>query len=118
MENITIGQIALAVTFLVGLIGGLGYLKTHLKEWVGQSVKDQFVQMDSKIEQINRRLDNVDLENCKNFLVTVITEVEKGGWLHEVERERFWEEYEHYVKLGGNSYIKKKVEQLEQDGKL
>ena len=118
MEAITLGQVALAVTFLVGLISGISYLRIHLKDWVGQSVKDQFVQMDEKIDDINRRLNDVDMENCKNFLVSVITEVEKGGWLHEVERERFWEEYEHYMKLGGNSYIKRKVEQLDEAGKL
>ena len=118
MEAATLGQIALAVTFLVGLISGMTYLKTHLKDWVGQSVRDQFLEMDEKIEQINKRLDTVDAENCKNFLVSVITEVEKGGWLHEVEKERFWEEYEHYVQIGGNSYIKRKVEQLESEGKL
>lgn len=118
METITIGQISLAVTFLVGLISGISYLRTHLKLWVGESVKDQFTKIENNIEQINKRLAEVDVENCKNFLVTIITEVEKGGWLHEVEKERFWEEYEHYVQMNGNSYIKRKVEQLEAEGKL
>jgi len=118
MDSITLGEISLAITFLVGLIGGLGYLKTHLKDWVGQSVRDQFVAMDHKIDEINRRLTDVDMENCKNFLVTAISMVEKGGWMDDIESERFWEEYQHYRTIGGNSYIERKVEQLKADGKI
>lgn len=118
MEAITLGEIGLAVTFLVGLISGIGYLKHHLKDWIGQSVKDQFNKIEQNVAEINRRLDDVDMENTKNFLVSVISMVEKGGWLHDIETERFWDEYEHYLKIGGNSYIKRKVEQLESDGKL
>lgn len=118
MESITLGEISLAVTFVVGLIAGIGYLRAHLKDWVGQSVRDQFVTMQTSIDQINRRLDDVDMENTKNFLVSVIATVEKGGWLDDIETERFWEEFEHYSSIGGNSYIKRKIEQLKADGKI
>lgn len=118
MESITLGEISLAVTFVVGLIAGIGYLRSHLKDWVGQSVRDQFVTVQTSIDQINRRLDDVDMENTKNFLVSVISMVEKGGWLDDIENERFWEEFEHYSSIGGNSYIKRKIEQLKADGKI
>ena len=118
MEEITVGQIALAVTFLVGLISGIGYLRVHLKEWVGQSVQEQFDQVSRQIDSLSQRLKDVDQETCKNFLVARLADVEKGDALNDIETQRFWEEYEHYRTIGGNSYIRRKVEQLEDEGKL
>jgi hypothetical protein len=39
--------------------------------------------------------------------------------MFEQEKERFWEEYDHYTKdLKGNSYIKEWVARLKEQGKL
>lgn len=118
MEQITLGQIALAITFVVGLIGGIGYLKTHLTAWVGNAVKDQLTNLDTKITKLNDRIETVDLETCKNFLVVMLNLIERGETMSEIQTERFWEEYEHYRQCGGNSYIKAKVEKLQADGKI
>ena len=60
----------------------------------------------------------VDMNACKNFLVRSLGDIEKGVPLDEIEKERLWEQYEHYQKIGGNSYIKRKVEHLQEQGKL
>ena len=36
----------------------------------------------------------------------------------EIETERFWEQYEHYKKMDGNSYIKEWVAKLQKKGWL
>lgn len=118
MEHITIGEIGVAVTFLVGLISGIAYLKKHLKSWITQSLSDQFAEIRGEIKGLRSRLAEVDMESCKNYLVTFLSDVEKGKEIDEIERERFWEQMEHYTRNGGNSYIKRKVEQLKKDGKL
>ena len=118
MESITLGQIALAITFIVGLISGASYLKTNLKKWVSESLKDEFKSLDDKIKEIQRRVDDVDLENCKNFLVQQLSAAERGVKWDEIERERFYEQYQHYKDKGGNSYIKAKVERLKSEGSL
>lgn len=118
MEQITLGQIGLAVTFIVGLLGGIGYLKTHLQDWIRESLKDDFRAMEDKICAVQNRLDDVDMGAVKNYLVSTLAIVEKGGWLDEIEKERFYEQYEHYSKIGGNSYIQRKVEELKKDGKI
>lgn len=118
MESITIGQVAVTVTFLVGLIGGIGYLKTHLKEWMGLALKDQFDGLNGKIKALQERIDDVDLNTCKNFLVARLSEIEKDEKLDEIELERFYEQYSHYTEMGGNSYIKNKVDKLRTEGKL
>lgn len=61
---------------------------------------------------------NIQLDNCKNYLVQAIAKVESGQNLTPVEKERYWENYDTYVKLGGNSYIHSKTERLEKEGKL
>lgn len=112
MENITIGQAAAALALLVAIIAGIKTLGKTIKEWLNAALKDQFKAFEQKQDEILKRLDSVDLENCKNFLVTFLAEVGRGELKEETELQRFWEEYEHYQKLGGNSYIKNKVEEL------
>ena len=118
MENITLGQISVAVTFLVGLIGGIGFLHKHLKDWIGESLAGQFSKVNFELERLAGRVENVDLEACKNYLVQVLSDVERGEQMSDVALARFWEQYEHYTGIGGNSYIHRKVEQLKEEGKL
>ena len=118
MEQITIGQVALGITFIVGIISGIGFLSQNLKKWVQESMREPLDNITKEMRSINNRIDEVDKNACKNFLVARLAEVEKGNALDDIEAERFWEQYEHYVDVGGNSYIKRKVEQLKSEGKL
>ena len=118
MEQITIGQIALGITFLVGLFSGFAYLKKHFEGWISGSLKGNFDELRDDIKSLKKHIDEVDLENCKNFLVRVLADIERGTPKDEVEMMRFWEEYQHYITKGGNSYIKEKVEKCRRDGKL
>ena len=117
MDKITLGQIAMAVSFLVALIGGIGYLHNQLKKWVSDSLKEQFELMDKKIDALGEKVDAVDMNATKNFLVARLADIENDG-LDEIELERFYEQYGHYHKLGGNSYIDQKVNKLKSAGKL
>lgn len=118
MEQVTIGQVGLALTFIVGLLGSIKYLKGNLKEWVVAALKDQLDDLGGKVDRMESRIAEVDIEGCKNFLVARIAEVERGTPLSEFEKMRFMEQYDHYQKAGGNSYIKDKVERLKADGKI
>lgn len=118
MENLTLGQVAVAVAFLGALIAGVKYLLAEAKTWITESMKKQMDAFSVKIEALEDKISDVDMQTCKNYLVVRIAEVENGKKPTEVEKERFYEQYEHYIKIGGNSYIKKKVEQLESEGKL
>lgn len=111
MENITLGQIAIGVSFLVGLISGVGYLSSISRKWLKDAMKEQ-------LDVIANRLDQVDMESSKNYLVTYLSDIERGKALDEIEKERFYEQYQHYQSLGGNSYIKNKVDQMRGKGWL
>ena len=118
MDTITIGQISIAITTIAGLISGIGFLHSKLKKFVAVSLRSELESINNKLESLDKKINVVDIEATKNYLVDHITEIERGAPLEEVERERFYEQYEHYTKSGGNSYITKKVERLEKDWRL
>lgn len=118
MESITLGQISVTVAFLVGLISGIGYLMAQMKKWVSKAFKEEFEPINKKIDTLQDRIDQVDMESCKNYLVGFLADVEQDQLIDEIEKERFWEQYQHYEKMGGNSYIHRKVEQLKTEHKL
>jgi hypothetical protein len=118
MEQITLGQIGLAVTFIVGLISGIGFLSQSTKKWITSAMKEQMESIDARIDSLANRLDQVDMEGTKNYLVSFLSKVERDREVDEIETERFWEQFQHYQKMGGNSYIQRKIETLKTEGKI
>lgn len=119
MDNITLADIGTWIGFLAALIGSCAgiyaWIKKSLKSLFRTQTADIHVQMDEQKAMITR----VDTENCKNFLVSFLSRCDKPNCtIDEIEKERFWEQYEHYLSLGGNSYIKNKVETLCKKGVL
>lgn len=103
MENITLGQIATILAFIVGLLSSVKYLSTELKKQVNKT-----------LEPINNSIKDLDVSQCKNFLVRYLKDVEQNNKLDPVEIERAYEIYDHYTNdLKQNSYIHKRWEELE-----
>lgn len=106
----------------LALIVGIGASTATIYKFLSRAMKKLF---DAQTKDISDRLDKqeaaisrVDMENCKNFLVSFLSRLERGEPIDEIERERFFEQYEHYSQLGGNSYIQNKVQRLKAGGKL
>lgn len=129
ISDITVGSIAADLGVIVALIGGFVFLYAKLKEVITSVLKEMIKPITESIESLtkrvddmesslNVRLDTVDMESCKNFLVKCIGELEKGGELSEAEKTRFWEQYDYYRDHGENSYIKNKAEFYQAKGKL
>ena len=118
MEQITIGQIGVAITVLVGLIGSISFLHSKLKTWVSDALKDQLETIDRRFNEMEKEIAILDIETCKDFLFRFLADVEQGAEVSEIEIERFYKQYQHYIKIGGNSYIRHKYEKLKAEGKL
>jgi hypothetical protein len=125
LEQITIGQIAVAVAFIAALITGGVKIKDAVKKWLTSTLKESFDAQKKETDEIKKTVDDiktqlatVDLENCKNYLVTFLAECERGEKKDEIETQRFYEEYSHYIDKGGNSYVKEKYAKLKQKGLL
>ena len=71
----------------------------------------------AKKEDLEKSINQVQLDNCKNYLVQAIAKADYIG-LTKVEQERYWENYDKYISLGGNSYIHSETERLKKEGKI
>lgn len=111
MESLTLKDIYSGLTLIVGILASSAYISKTLKDWIAK-------QFDEKIAPLDAKITRVDMESCKNYLVRCLADFENGTTISETEQERFWEQYEHYLAEGGNSYIKHKVEKLKAEGKL
>lgn len=121
MENITVGQIMAVLGFVVAVGGIVTYfwkLVQNLKKYMTKIIVTELEPIKEQLTALDQKVDKVDKEACKNFLVSFLAGVEQGKAIDEIQRQRFWEEYEHYVNGGGNSYIKQKVERLKEKGLL
>lgn len=119
MENITLGEIAAAAAFLVAFIVAIKKLKEWTIDAIKAAVKEELGQLSKEITSLQAELKKEDKEKTKNFLVARLNEIENGETWSEVERQRFYEQYDHYTNdLNGNTYIKKAVEIHEAEGKI
>lgn len=119
--GLTLEQAAAIVIFIGGLIGGIKYLKKELKDALKDMLKDQFKGVNDKLDNMQHRIDKIDEQACKNFLIRYLADIERGDKIYDSEKQRFWEEYDHYVdpdEVDGNSYIKEWVSRLKKEGKL
>lgn len=125
LENVTIGEIMVCVTVILGVIAGVSKVKNAfegfkrtINGWVVDELKPQFVKINERLDNLEKRNERQDMENIKNYLVLFMADIERNEKPDEVEILRFEEQYDYYVKKGGNSYIKKKYNKLKEEGKL
>ena len=118
IEGWTIGAIALGLSFILGFIKTVRDLKKMIAESIGDVVKAEIKPLNEKVDRIEEKIDSVDLEATKNFLVARFEEISRGREIDETMRQRIYEMMNHYEKLGGNSYIHARFEQLKKENKL
>lgn len=127
VQNLTLGEIAIALAFIAGLYASIKQIKKAIKESIEQIVSTSVKSaLDAEFTTTNKKLDDVqaavrklDVYTTKNFLVRYLADIERGEVIFESEKQRFWEEYDHYTdELKENSYIKEWVARLKEEGKL
>ncbi len=116
--NLTMEQVSVSLALVVGIIGSVVYLKNRVKEWIEEFLEAKFKAIDKRFDDVESKIDKVDTETCKNFLVRYLADIEKGSDILPQENQRFWEEYQHYIDNSGNSYIKEWVDKLKGKGLL
>lgn len=119
MENITLGQAAGWLAFIVAL--GISY--TQIKKWtiagIKAAIQEELGSLKKDIQGLSSEIKKEDKEKTKNFLVARLAEIERGETWSDIERQRFYEQFDHYTKdLNGNTYIKTAVDRYESEGKI
>lgn len=121
IQDLTLEQVSIIIVFILGLIAGIKQLKKEVKDAIAESLKDEFKEINDKLDSMKANVEAIDEQACKNFLIRYLADIERGDHIFESEKQRFWEEYDHYVnpdEVDGNSYIKEWVARLKEEGKL
>ena len=119
IQDLTLEQISIAVVFIVGLIGGVRYLKNAVRDFLKKLLEDQFNIVNTKLDEMDISIKKLDVQTSKNFLIRYLADIERGENIYESEKQRFWDEYKHYKDdLKENAYITEWVDRLKKEGKL
>lgn len=114
MEGITLGMIAQNVGLLAAFVGSFSALMYGIGKIVDKLIAQPLLKkmddnkdiLEKKIKEVKDELSIVGADQCKNYLVRFLADVEKGQNLSEAEIERAYDAYEKYTKsYNGNSYI-------------
>jgi hypothetical protein len=117
MESLTLGELAKALTFLMGLIGSIKYIKSG-------TVKSLSKVIDNRLEPIRKEIKDLREETSKNNLSSIKTDLINLMELADKEiisteqKIRAHELYDYYRQHGGNSYVHDKWERLIKENKL
>jgi hypothetical protein len=106
MDNITLGQVKDVVLFLVALIGGISSLYVLLMKG-----------FDERLQPIKDDIRDEKKERLKSDLTTFMFLAEHGE-LSNDQKLRAHEEYDMYIKMGGNSWVHDRFEILKKEGKI
>lgn len=117
MENITIGQIAIALSFFVGVIGSVKYLLNEVKTAVRKEIKDEISPLKEEITQIKNDAKRNRINSLKTDLVNLMSLAEDGN-ISKEQTINAHELYDEYSSNGGNSYIHDWWEKLVKEGKI
>ena len=102
MENVTLAQVSGTMKFIIEFVGIVVSILVGSKKIIN-----------SQLEPINKKIDKIDENQCRNFLVDFLADVERGIEKDEVQIKRAYEVYEHYTRdLHKNSYIHDKWTKL------
>lgn len=116
--EITLGQIGAFLGLIAGIITSGGVIIALMQKVLKKTIKNELEPMSIQIGKISDDVKTLDTNQCKNFLVRFLADVEQGNELDEVEKERAYEVYDHYTNdLKQNSYIHKRWNELMEKGK-
>ena len=119
-----IATIAVAIIGLIGII-----IQTHSNNKL-KSQEDLLKTVDEKMDKfkkqsededrkIHLKLDKMEMDNCKRFLIVEMTKIQDGAYVPNEEQKRMLHETKKtYNDKGGNSYVNSMFERLQAKGLL
>ena len=138
--NYTVGQIVSALAIIAGVIASLSAILAVIGKfwkWISKKEYSPILEEINKMEarimgkmiendtEINRKIDkltqdinNLDISECKDVIVSYISSIEDGAFIDPSFEERAYEAMERYTNvLHRNSYIHKRwTEVVEKQG--
>ena len=119
MNNITVGQIVafvLALSAFAGAVAGLvtlfnkvhhNVVKKTILDPINQNINQLREEMNSSMSDIRGDIKELDISECRNFLVRFLGDLERDTDIDPVEIQRAYDVKRHYIDdLNQNSYVK------------
>jgi hypothetical protein len=111
--DITISQIGAFLGLIAGIISSVSIIGIFINKNFKKMLKNELDPMSKQMDIIKNNINDLDISQCKNFLVRFLADIEQGNPIDEVERERAYEIYDRYTnQLKQNSYIHKRWHEL------
>lgn len=117
MENITLGEIAKTLAFLVGIIGSVLYLKKGTVKGLSKVINEELEPIKQEIKEVKEETAKNNLSSIKTDLINLMELADKKTISTE-QKIRSYELYDYYSQHGGNSYVHDKWERLKKEGKI
>lgn len=113
MADITLGQALDSLKWIVAFLGTIGSVIIALKKILATQLKPINEKIESFEKRVNEKIDKLDVNQCRNYLVDFLTDMENGIEKDEVQIKRAYEIYDHYNSdLKCNSYVHDKWEKV------
>lgn len=122
-----IQAIATVIVAIIGLIGIIIQNRSHIKlksqeellKTVDEKIDKLKVQSTEEDKRLNDKLDAIDMNSCKRFLIVEMTKIKDGTYIpNEEQKHMLHETKTRYNNNGGNSYVDSMFEGLQDKGLL
>lgn len=122
-----IQAIATILVAIIGLIGVVIQTKSNNKLKSQQDLlktvdikMDKFKkQSENEDRKLHSKLDHMEMDNCKRFLIVEMTKIQDGHYIPNEEQRRMLHETKQlYNEKGGDSYVDSMFERLQNKGLL
>ena len=110
MESITIGQVLLGLVFILSLINNIKSIYKEIQNPIDKKIE-------KAIKPLKKEISNLELSSIKTDLVNFMSMAESNTITNE-QKLNAYELYDRYCRLGGNSYIHDKWENLRKERKI
>ena len=122
-----IQAIATVIVAIIGLIGIIIQNRSHTKlksqeellKTVDEKIDKLKTQSTEEDKRLNDKLDAIDMNSCKRFLIVEMTKIKDGTYIpNEEQKHMLHETKTRYNNNGGNSYVDSIFEGLQDKGLL
>lgn len=117
MENLTLGELAKVLTFLVGLIGSIKCIMNGTVKSISKVIDNRLEPIKKEIKDLREETTKNNLSSIKTDLINLMELADKKAISTE-QTIRAHELYDYYCQRGGNSYVHDKWERLLKENKL
>jgi len=117
VDNLTLGDLAKGLAFIVGLISSVVYLKKGTIKGIASVIDERLDLIKKEVENLKEETSKNNLSSIKTDLINLMELADKEKISPE-QKMRSYELYDYYCKHGGNSYVHDKWERLKKEGKI